>query len=844
MPQGSPFEFEPPQEKNSPSKGRATYGDDVLRTVPFAQDDPNKKPTHDPYRTTPDNGQANGTDRGRGNNQDTATPGLFPTQTFTEQHREKLGPGGIIDQHNNTVLDQQLKSITDTIDGRNRVKGNDGWVQTTVMAGGSTAALALTQLKIVDPAMEKLATSESTPFKSAIESYNRSYNHRTAITPGQWFDRAYGKTDALTAIDEGLDAAALRTERILAEQQEIAANLEREAGMKAAGREIKNPEARTLMSDADQMRLARVQQKLSEARGINSADRVAQLGDDVLSHTGLNLRGKTWSTTSGAAKLDGDEVIKLLDDKAGELGSLSKQSQKFTVADDVAGGMKTAKSRIAMAALAAGTLTIGDDTFRRGANTLFGTEIPVTNVQDKTGIAGIAIPATLLTHQPGSKWGTGLKLAGALTASAMIDTAMKDSAITKAIPEPFKRTTWEDGVAMGAALYTIPRMKGDWKVKTAAFAGAYLLGNGMDALWGDSARSDIDVPTTAALKVMDQLDKSRSFDNLKLAVHSWNKVGERSIGAEGVVWAKFQERNAYTPSASGQTERDARWNSLSGAEKFQNRMEMAVLARSLGELRYQGGKRIGQENAEGTYVLKDNKIDLGGYALEKLLVSSVESGEAAKLALDSRINGQQLPNGTRVNSAVDAPAMRQFQQDTNIKIRQITDTPHDMDTLLKDLQHLHLKELGYDVYRKEVLNDTVNRIGQFQGMAGQTNEGRLLVAKLLRDEAIIRMAMAKNSLENGNGIEAGTTLFGTDQGEREPFPNAMKDSSGRVMQKGYDGVYGALDIARALDPDNADLRKLYDMAAKMANEVPAAVKEQMGSRVKNMLNVDNGLYRR
>ncbi|MEZ4545296.1 MAG: hypothetical protein R3C24_15550 [Cyanobacteriota/Melainabacteria group bacterium] len=844
MPQGSPFEFEPPQEKNSPSLGRARYGDDVLRTVPFAQDDPNKKPTHDPYRTTPDNGQANGTDRGRGNNQDTATPGLFPTQTFTEQHRDKLGPGGIIDQHNNTVLDQQLKSITDTIDGRNRVKGNDGWIQTTAMAGGSTAALALTQLKIVDPAMEKLATSESTPFKSAIENYNRSYNHRTAITPGQWFDRAYGKTDALTAIDEGLDAAALRTERILAEQQEIAANLEREAGMKAAGREIKNPEARTLMSEADQMRLARVQQKLSEARGINSADRVAQLGDDVLSHSGLNLSGKTWSTTSGAAKLDGDEVIKLLDDKAGELGSLSKQSQKFTVADDVAGGMKSAKSRIAMAALAAGTLTIGDDTFRKGINTIAGTEIPVTNVQDKTGISGIAIPAVLLTHQPGSKWGTGLKLAGAMTASAMIDTAMKDSAITKAIPEPFKRTTWEDGVAMGAALYTIPRMKGDWRVKTAAFAGAYLLGNGMDALWGDSARSDIDVPTTAALKVMDQLDKSRSFDNLKLAVHSWNKVGERSIGAEGVVWAKFQERNAYTPSASGQTERDARWNSLSGAEKFQNRMEMAVLARSLGELRFQGGKRIGQENAEGTYVLKDNKIDLGGYALEKLLVSSVESGEAAKLALDSRINGQQLPNGTRVNSAVDAPAMRQFQQDTNIKIRQITDTPHDMDTLLKDLQHLHLKELGYDVYRKEVLNDTVNRIGQFQGMAGQTNEGRLLVAKLLRDEAIIRMAMAKNSLENGNGIEAGTTLFGTDQGEREPFPNAMKDSSGRVMQKGYDGVYGALDIARALDPDNADLRKLYDMAAKMANEVPAAVKEQMGSRVKNMLNVDNGLYRR
>ncbi|HMO21328.1 MAG TPA: hypothetical protein PKC98_10210, partial [Candidatus Melainabacteria bacterium] len=720
MPQGSPFEFEPPQERNSPSLGRARYGDDVLQTVPFARDEPGKKPSSDPYRPNPDNGQANGTDGGRATNQDTATPGLFPTQTFAEQHRDKLGPGGIIDQHNNTVLDQQLKSITQTIDGRNRVKGNDGYIQTTLATAGWTGGLALTQLKIVDPALEKMAASESSPFKSAIDGYNRSYNHRTAITPGQWFDRAYGKTDALTAIDEGLDAAALKTERILVEQQEIAANLEREAGMKASGKEIKNPETRTLMSEADQMRLARVQQKLAEARGLNSSEKVAQLGDDVLSHSGLNLRGKTWSTTSGLAKLDGDEVIKLLDDKAGELGSLSKQSQKFTVADDVAGGMKTAKSRIAMAALAAGTLTIGDDLFRKSINTMAGTEIPVTNVQDKTGIAGLAIPATLMTHQPGSKWGTGLKLASALAASAAIDTAMKDSAITKAIPEPFKRTTWEDGLAMGTALYAIPRMKGDWKVKTAAFAGAYLIGNGADALWGDSARSDIDVPTTAALKVMDQVGQTRSFDNLKLAVHSWNKVGERSIGAEGVVWAKFQERNAYTPSASGQTERDTRWNSLSGPEKFQNRMEMAVLARSLGELRYQGGKRIGQENGEGFYVLKDNKIDLGGYALEKLLISSVEAGEAAKLALDSRIDGQQLPNGTRVNAALDAPAMRQFQQDTNIKIRQITDTPHDMETLLKDLQHMHLRELGYDVYRKEVLNDTVNRIGQFQGMAGQT----------------------------------------------------------------------------------------------------------------------------
>lgn len=813
MPQGSPFEFEPQETKGDPSKGRATYGGDVDQTIPFIDDD--RKPTVDPFLIKPPE-TATRPDAER------ATPqGLFPEQTFTEAHKDKLGPGGIMDQREKTALEKQYAEINEILQNRDRVKGNDPWIYSVGTAAGTALTVGSIQNGILDPRLKAAAdkaTFSSVRTEGFADWYNRSHNHLTAEGAGSWFNKNYDGRSAISRADRNIDDALGRIHKIVSE----------------GGDEI---------AHADLTKLTRAADRLNGA-AVNSYDDIlkATASDGALSHNGLRtFQGKQWKSSSGIV-FDGDEVARLVEDKRTAVGGLYNESQKFTVADDVAQGWRSVKSRAAIAGLAAASMSIGDDYFRGSVfNNLSPVAAPITDVEHKTGVSGLAIPLALSTHKIGdSKWKTGGKLLGAMTVSAGVDALMKDSALTAALPEPIKRTTWEDGLAMGGALYFMPRAK-NWKGKAAIFASAYVAGNLLDGALSSTAREDIDVPTTAAIKTMEQVGKERNFNNMKLAVHSWNKVGERSIGAEGAVWTRFQELNNYTPSSSGRfPERTERWNSLSGPEKFENRMDLAIMARSLGELRLEGGKRIPQDNDEAFYVLKDNKIDLGGYALEKLLTSKVETGEAIKLALDDSVNGHML-NGTTINAAREVPQLQQFQQDTSKKINEIIETPHDMETLVKDLMHLRRQELGIDTFSKQVLQDTQNRVGQFQHMAFQTEEGRTLVAKLLRDEAVIRLAIAKQHLESGNGLEASKMLAGTDQGEREYFPDLRKGPNGQPQQKGYDGVRGALELSMMLDPDNPDVIKLVDMYNKTLQETPEAIRSQMRNR--NILNVDNGRNR-
>jgi hypothetical protein len=115
---------------------------------------------------------------------------------------------------------------------------------------------------------------------------------------------------------------------------------------------------------------------------------------------------------------------------------------------------------------------------------------------------------------------------------------------------------------------------------------------------------------------------------------------------------------------------------------------------------------------------------------------------------------------------------------------------------------------------------------------GEMNpDAALMVSKLLRDQALAKLAQTAYKLDHGDDpIGAGQLLYGTPQGRNEILPGTDKP-------KGFDGAMQAIMLAERLAPDNPDLPELKAIATRLHEQVQAKAPSQYSNYKTNPLGV-------
>lgn len=836
MPNGAGFDFEPPQEKpkeDKPVRWRATYGVDE-RTIPSITGE-GKPSTLDPT-AKPDQRMAGPDANGKGDTGSNIPEGTLPGENEIFARDIDKNPSYRV----GTAGDERQRILQETMDGRSPLKQSDYFMASV------TGPMAVPFAYGTPVGIDHLATRGKTV--EAPGFFRRTFVPKYMSTAEELIMNHEGIQKVNTDVGKMRDSV----KKII------------KAGGQSEGKETAlNGIKKMLSPKRNGLDLAQAQTNLNNAR---------QAG----------IAGKTYKhLTDDAVKVAGDDVIALLQRRRDVLDDAATYARKT----GYSGTAKEAMPRMVESALltttAVGTMWL-DDKVRSGVNTLArmggpeidpatGKLIPKSDVlpmgHQQTGAKNLLIPLALATHHP-KKFGK-TQTAGIVGLSVLgswgLDKAASSAGVSENIPGALKRTGWQDAVGLGAG-FAVPTK--NWKWRMATVGTGWAVGNLAEMAMSESHRPDVKEIKDNALKELGETQSDRSYKSLNEALIEFKKIGYRSIGEEGVVENQFLVRDNQDPINN-----KAKWDKLSPAEKLANRRELAILSRALGEVRLTGGTKVSAERGEGSYHLKGLRADVGGYALEKLLISQTYADDA--ISLTRQMNGQKV-GGETIDAEREVRELEKFKEDTQKLIDEITGItpkeaqerarrgeaydsnhtkPRNMEELITHLGHEQMKGAGIDTYYNQFLLDTQWRVGKYLGKTASP-EGKKFVAKLLRDEASIKMAMAVNDLKVGSGRNAVLTLQGTEQDKSATFrkpnkPNNEAKSEGQLQaeqelsktEKGYSGAKGALYWAARLDPDNPETKELI----RIYNELEAEAKKvEAGNPYHPVLHggdQQNGQYR-
>ena len=466
--------------------------------------------------------------------------------------------------------------------------------------------------------------------------------------------------------------------------------------------------------------------------------------------------------------------------------------------------------------------------FKTAAGLTLGTGIAIEadhTVRDRMyGKDAKSLESTSLTVPLAMALGSGFKGKAALTAGAVIGGHLIDGTplANLPVPESLKHFTAFDAVPLGLAFVTPSKSK---FVKAALVGTAWALGNTLESSFTGPSAGDIEAKAVDNSK---QDKQERTYGSFEKTVEGFKELGQKN--------EIILEQNL------GQLLVDSNKNykTMSQEEKLGAHRTTAALARALGEYRLENGTRLAPGTTDRpTYILDGLGLDMGGDALAFLQMSrnSVKGSQAmTKIMMDNQAFGtkvteQELKDLDRVADKVNAD------------INTITGK-HDLEKAMGKLSNFlergttaHGATLNKEIaFHKTFVEELNKKIGRNMPMLRMSNgemnpDAALMVSKLLRDQALAKLAQTAYKLDHGDDpIGAGQLLYGTPQGRNEVLPGTDKP-------KGFDGAMQAIMLAEKLAPDNPDLAELKAIATRLHEQVQAKAPTQYSNYKTNPLGV-------
>ncbi len=434
-----------------------------------------------------------------------------------------------------------------------------------------------------------------------------------------------------------------------------------------------------------------------------------------------------------------------------------------------------------------------------------------------------SLETTSLTVPLAMALGAGFKGKTALTVGAVLGGHLIDGAIPNvSVPESLKHFTAWDAVPMGLAFVMPSKSK---MVKAALVGGAWALGNTAESAFTGPSAGDIE---SRAIDTSKQDKTERTFGSFEKTVEGFKELGQKN--------EIILEQNL------GQLLVDSNKNykTMSQEEKLGAHRTTAALARALGEYRLEHGTRLAAGTTDRpTYILDGLDLDMGGDALAFLQMSrnSVKGSQAmTKIMMDNQAFGTKV-------TEQEVKDLDRVADKVNADINKITGK-HDLEKAMGQLSNFIErgttasgatlnKEIAFHKTFVEELNKKLGRnMPNLRMSNGEMNpDAALMVSKLLRDQALAKLAQTAYKLDHGDDpIGAGQLLYGTPQGRNEILPGTDKP-------KGFDGAMQAIMLAEKLAPDNPDLAELKAIATRLHEQVQAKAPSQYSNYKTNPLGV-------
>lgn len=804
--------FREPQEPAQPPGGRARYGG----LSPLVEQMGQPKKSSDPYFTPPQDGGG----RGRGTpyldpppfkpGGDPQPPAGQPTpqpgQDVRPPEQPKWQPPAGTPNWNSPQPyggDQSGQGLQQAVGSKSRqlVEARDlqrGSTTGKAIIAGTSAGL------ITEPLVKGLGIAAERGSQVQGESlFARGTRATSNLWKGQ-FD-PIGIHSSQIAKEESLIAKSF--EGIKATHQMDQKLLQRlQAGTKLEAAEAKHlASLREGLKLSDNTKVVEVLMERQQHFNPNAlkALNAAETGDHIAKIKALESSGGARILT--AAERGMLETRQLALQNMGKLEIASKGAAAETKWFTAAGAWENAKRSFLYTA-GTGVVLSTDHSVR---DRMYGKDAPSWETTSMTVPLSIAL-------------GKGFKGKAALTALSVIGGHVVDnnSPITPWVPESFKHFTAFDAVPLGVA-FAIPS-KGKL-ARTGLIGTAVLAGNAAESAFSRPSAGDIE---QQAVNTASNDKSERSFSSFEKAVQGYRELGRKN---EIVL-----EQNL----AQVLVESNKNYSTMSQEEKLAAHRQTAALARSLGEHRLENGTRLSAGSTDRpTYILDGLNLDMGGDALTFLQMArnSVKGSRAMteilmdKQAFGTRVSQQELQDldkvGNKVDAGINSILGKHDIQKAMDKLKAFIErgTTSSGATLNKEL-----------AFHKTFVEDINKKLGrnmpQLRMQNGELNpDAATIVGKLLRDQALAKLAHAAYKLDHGNDpIGAGQMIFGTPQGRNEWLP-------GTQSPKGFDGALEALMLAERLAPSNPDLPELKAIAQRLADQVKAKAPDQYGNHRSNPL---------
>lgn len=272
------------------------------------------------------------------------------------------------------------------------------------------------------------------------------------------------------------------------------------------------------------------------------------------------------------------------------------------------------------------------------------------------------------------------------------------------------------------------------------------------------------------------------------------------------------------------TDSKKNWNRMTKGEKLISHRSMLTMELVLGQHHLEQGSTLHQApGGKPVRILEGTNLDMGGEAFQELQAAKVSVADAAELT--EKVKGSGATSGSGLNEA-------SFQVDKSIQdILGPHDIPAAQRKLVKFLEDggtasgtiRNPEKLFEEAFEEEIDKKLGSYIRLLQSPDGSLDhQTSTMVAKLSRDQALAKIALAEHKLNQNNPTAAASLL--SESWASKWFP-------GTFVNKGHlNNGLGMLALAGRLDPQNPDQVQLKNLWCTLADRVG---KELPNSRLAN-----------
>ncbi|MBX9666773.1 MAG: hypothetical protein K2X93_04100 [Candidatus Obscuribacterales bacterium] len=338
---------------------------------------------------------------------------------------------------------------------------------------------------------------------------------------------------------------------------------------------------------------------------------------------------------------------------------------------------------------------------------------------------------------------------------------------------------------------------------------------GIDSFNRRSMKINIDVPNAEA----------KDSDTLDTEVEKLKEGAAKDQKKERELQENFRDhiKKRDSPEKSVDSKLDMKTMETRAEEAIAFHRNTIAGGRALSEFRLENGTAL-PAIATDKRLLPGHNLDLGGEALFYLQMTKPSVALAKGLT-----KAMSKPGVETELKALDAQATKIDECVAKIEGK------HDIGGAFSELKEFLKLEKTDKFDPQRILHNSVIEKGDtglnywFQARRSsnkdQSEQANVMIAKLFRDQALAKMAMSSNELDNSNVVSAAAHLQGTKPGRDGPFKEPKgAEGLGSRTPRGYDGATEMLTMAAILNPKNKDLEALNAINKELTERLKKATK--------------------